>query len=83
MQFVPSTGLPIPFKPVPSEVKFVQRSLAANIRDIADERTSLLRQIDLVSVVVAVRPSVSEKDIDVKIMLSAIVSRTGIKTMDP
>ena len=71
------------FKCVASNIKFVPLSLAANILDVADERISRLRQRDLFSVVGAVVPSISEKNIDVEIILSAISFCTGVKTMDP
>ena len=62
--------------------QFVEPSLAANILNVADERISRLHQRELVSLAVAVVPSMSDEDIDVKFMLSAIISRTGVKTMD-
>ena len=62
--------------------QFVEPSLAANILNVADERISRLHQRELVSLAVAVVPSMSDEDIDVKFMLSAIISRTGFKTMD-
>ena len=61
--------------------KFVQPSLAANNINVADERIPRLHQRELASLVVAVVPSMSEKDIDVVIVLSAIVLRTDIKTV--
>ena len=63
--------------------KFVQPSLAANNINVADERIPRLHQRELASLVVAVVPSMSEEDIDVKFMFSAIIARTGFKTMDP
>ena len=69
-------------KLIASWSKSVQPSLAVNILNVADERISLLHQRELVSLAVAVVPSMSDEDIDVKFMLSAIISRTGVKTMD-
>ena len=45
--------------------KFVQPSLAANILNVADERILRLHQRNLVSLAVAVVPSMSEEGIDV------------------
>ena len=70
------------FKLAARSIKFVQPRLAANILNVADERISRLHQRELVSLAVAVVPSMSDEDIDVKFMLSAIISRTGVKTMD-
>ena len=82
MQFKESTGWRLLFKPIASCNKFVQPNLAANIFDDADKRVLRLHQRTFVSVVVAVVPSMSEKEIDVVLMLSAIIFRTDIKTMD-
>ena len=68
---------------VSSNIKFFHPRIAANILDVADERISRLRQRDLFSVVGAVVPSISKKNIDVEIILSAISFCTGVKTMDP
>ena len=71
------------FKLVASNSKFVQPRFAANILNVADERVTRLHQRELVSLSVAVIPLMSVKDIDVKLMLSAIIFLTGVKTMDP
>ena len=63
--------------------KFVQPSLAANNINVADERIPRLHQRELTSLVVAVVPSMSENDIDVKLIFSAMILRTEVKTMDP
>ena len=70
-------------KTIASCRKFVQPSATANILGVADKRLTRLIQRELVSFVVAVVPSMSEKDIDIKIMISAISLRTGVKIMDP
>ena len=70
-------------KLIASWSKSVQPSLAVNILNVADERISLLHQRELVSLAVAVVPSIAEEDIVVKLIFSAIISRTGVKTMDP
>ena len=53
-----------------------------NVIDIGDKQVPRLHQRELVSLSVAVVPSMSEKDIDIKFMLSAIIYRTGVRTMD-
>ena len=82
MQFKLSTGWRLLFKPIESCNKFVQPSLLANIFDVADERVLRLRKRNFVSVAVAMVPSMSDKDIDVVLMLSVIVFRTDFKTME-
>ena len=52
------------------------------VLDIGDKRAPRLRQREFVSVMVAMIPPISEKDIDVILMLSAIISCTDIKIME-
>ena len=63
--------------------KLVQPSVTANILNVADQRIPRLNQQGLASFVVDTVPSMSEKDIDVKLMFSAIILRDGVKPMDP
>ena len=70
------------FKPVASNNKFVQPSLTANILNVADKRIPRLHQRELVSLMIAVEPSMFKKIIDVDLMLSAIIYNSGVKTMD-
>ena len=71
------------FKYVASNINVVQPIHAASFLNVADERVPRLHQSEIVSLSVAVEPSMSEKDIDLKLMLSVIISRSGVKTMDP
>ena len=71
------------FKSVASIIKFVQPRLSTNILNVADKRISRLHERELVSLSVAVAPSMFEENIDVEPMFSAIILRTGVKTMDP
>ena len=70
------------FKPVASNIKVVQPRLSPNSQNVDDKCSPRLNQRELVSLSVAVVPSMSEKDIDIKFMLSAIIYRTGVRTMD-
>ena len=83
MQFVSSNGYRLLFKRAASCIKFVESGFMTNVIDVGDKRVPRLHQSDLVSLSVAVVPSMSGKNIDVKLMLSAIISRTGVKPMDP
>ena len=82
MQFVSSTGYRLLLKFIASCIKFVESGFITNVLYVADKRVPRLRQREFVSVVVAMIPPMSEKGIDVILMLSAIISRPDIKTME-
>ena len=82
MQFVSSTGNRLLFTLIASCIKFIEPGITTNVLDVGDKRVPRLRQRVFVSVVIAVIPSMSEEDVDVKTMLSAIIYRTDIKTME-
>ena len=65
-----------------SSIKFVQSRLSTNIQNPGDKFIPRLHQRVRVFLLVEVEPSMSEKDIDVKFMFSAIIPRTEIKTME-
>ena len=70
------------FKLIASCNNFVKLAFTANVCNVDDKRVPRLRQRNFVSVMVAVVRLISEKDIDVVIRLSEIVSCTDIKTME-
>ena len=78
VHFLPSTVWLLLIKLIAICSNFVQPSV-----NVADKRITRLNKRDHVWLVVAVIPSMSEKDIDVKHMFSAIIICTGIKTMGP
>ena len=82
VQSIPSISWRLLSKLIVSCIEFVQPSVTANIFNVADKRAPRLRQQNFVQVAVVVVPSMSEKDIDVKLMFSAITTRNDIKTTD-
>ena len=70
------------FKLAASSIKFVQPRLSPNSQNFGDKCVPRLHQRVRVFLLVEVEPSMSEKDIDVKFMFSAIIIRTDIKTME-
>ena len=66
VQFVLITSHRFLFKPFASCIKFVESGFMTNVIDIGDKQVPRLHQRELVSLSVAVVPSMSEKDIDVK-----------------
>ena len=66
-----------------SSIKFIQARLSPNSQNAGDKCVSRLHERVRVFLLVEVEPSMSEKNIDVKIMFSAIILRTDIKTMEP
>ena len=82
MHFVSSTVLRLLLKLIASCIKFVEPGFMTNVVDVDDKRVPRLRQRKFVFISVAAVPSMSEKDIDVEILLSAIVFRTDINTME-
>ena len=70
------------FKLAASIIKFVQPRLSPNSHYVGDKCVPRLHQRVRVFLLVKVEPSMSEKDIDVKFIFSAIIIRTAIKTME-
>ena len=71
------------FKLAASSIKYVQPRLSPNSQNVGDKCVPRLHQRVRIFLLVEVELSMSEKDVDVKFMLSAILLRTGIKTMEP
>ena len=70
------------FKLAASSIKFVQLRLSTNSQNVSDKCVPRLHQRVRVFLLVEVEPSMSEKDIDVNFLISAIFLRTDIKTME-
>ena len=71
------------FELAASSIKFVQPRLSPNSQNAGDKCVPRLHERVRVFLLVEGEPSISEKDIDVKFMLSAIILRTDINTMEP
>ena len=82
MQFVSSTGNRLLLKLISSCIKFVELGITTNVLDAGDKRVLRLRQRVFVSAFIAMIPSMYEEAIDLILMLSSIISRTDIKTME-
>ena len=69
------------FKLGARSIKFEKPRLSTNSQNVGDKCVPHLHQRVRVFLLVEVEPPMSEKDIDVKFMLSAIILRIKIKTI--
>ena len=81
-QHVSCTDMRLLLKLADSSIKSVKPRLSSNSKHVGDKGVPSLHQRVQVSLFVEVEPSMSEKDIDIKIMLSAIILRTDVKPME-
>ena len=77
MQPVPSTGWRSPFEPEASCLKFLEPPFSSKILYVLDERVPRSQKRCFVTLLVAVVPSMSKEDIEIKIVFCAKVLRAG------
>ncbi|MCY0725572.1 hypothetical protein OVW19_27935, partial [Klebsiella pneumoniae] len=77
MQPVPGTGWRSLFEPEACRLKFLEPPFSSKILYVLDERVPHSQKRGFVTLLVAVVPSMSQKDIEIKVFFSAKVLRAG------
>ena len=81
MQPVPSTGWRSPFEPEACCLKFLEPPFSSKILYVLDERVPRSQKRCFVTLLVAIVPSMSKEDIEIKIFFSAKVLRAGTQAV--